>query len=94
MSSRSEPRHFSNATSLPLPPPGRRLIVFIEAADPVGANPPLINPAAVVERRAASYREKSDGAGRKKRLRLDSAEKENRAKMEHEKGRQGRVRRT
>jgi len=43
---------------------GRRLIVFIDEAHPVGANPPLINPAAVPEQRAASYRRKSDGEGR------------------------------
>lgn len=33
-----------------------RLIVFIEETHPVEANPPLINPAAVPEQRAASYR--------------------------------------
>lgn len=42
----------------------RRLIVFIKATHSVGANPSLINPAAVLERRVASYRRKSNGKGR------------------------------
>lgn len=49
----------------------RRLIVFIEETHPVGANPPLINPAAVPEQRAASYRQKSDGEGRNDSARLN-----------------------
>lgn len=49
----------------------RRLIVFIEETHPVGANPPLINPAAVLEQRAASYRRKSDGEGRNDSARLN-----------------------
>jgi len=49
----------------------RRLIVFIEETHPVGANPPLINPAAVSEQRAASYRWKSDGEGRNDSARLN-----------------------
>lgn len=65
----------------------RRLIVFIEAIHSVGANPSLINPAAVLEWRVASYRRKSDGKGRNS-TRLGSTtveekeEEEDRAKME------------
>lgn len=63
----------------------RRLIVFIEATHSVGANPSLINPAAVLEWHVASYRRKSDGKGRNS-TRLGSTtvekEEEDRAKME------------